>query len=58
MCIRDSLVHRFGFGVAFGTATVLSALSLPYFNWARARFERDNAVRPVGLPPMAVEAAL
>ncbi len=36
------LVHRFGFSVAFGTATVLSALSLPYFNWARAKFERDN----------------
>jgi MFS family permease len=52
------LVHRFGFGVAFGTATVLSALSLPYFNWARARFERDNAVRPPGLRPMAAEAAL
>ncbi len=52
------LVHGFGFGVAFGTATVLSALSLPYFNWARARFERENAVRPSGLRPMAAEAAL
>ena len=39
------LVHRFGFGIAFGVATALSALSLPYFNWARARFERDNAAR-------------
>ncbi|MEO8500970.1 MAG: MFS transporter [Vicinamibacteria bacterium] len=44
------LVHRFGFGVAFGTATVLSALSLPYFNWARPRFERDNHARPIGVP--------
>ena len=44
------LVHRFGFGVAFGTATVLSALSLPYFNWARPRFERDNVAYPVGAP--------
>lgn len=44
------LVHRFGFGVAFGTATVLSALSLPYFNWARERFERDNFARPLGAP--------
>jgi MFS family permease len=42
------LVHRFGFGVAFGTATVLSALSLPYFNWAKPRFERDNFARPIG----------
>jgi MFS family permease len=41
------LVHRFGFGVAFGTATVLSALSLPYFNWAREGFERDNLDRPI-----------
>ncbi len=36
------LVHRFGFGVAFGTATVLSALSLPYFNWARRAFEKES----------------
>ncbi len=43
------LVHRFGFGVAFGAATLLSALSLPYFNWARERFERDNAARPLGV---------
>lgn len=41
------LVYRFGFGVAFGTATVLSALSVPYFNWARLRFERDNSARPL-----------
>lgn len=44
------LVHRFGFGAAFGTATVLSALSLPYFHWARPRFERDNHARPIGAP--------
>jgi MFS family permease len=50
------LVHRFGFGVAFGTATVLSALSLPYFNWARARFERDNVLRAHAPAPVAVEA--
>ena len=48
------LVHRFGFGVAFGTATVLSALSLPYFNWARPRFERDNHARPIGVPAAAL----
>lgn len=47
------LVHRFGFVVAFGTATVLSALSLPYFNWARARFERENFARPLGAPAVA-----
>ncbi len=47
------LVHRFGFGVAFGTATVLSALSLPYFNWARPRFERDNLARAIGAPAPA-----
>ena len=47
------LVHRFGFGVAFGTATVLSALSVPYFNWARPRFERDNLARPAGAPVAA-----
>ncbi len=47
------LVHRFGFGVAFGIATVLSALSLPYFNWARPRFERDNVVGAVGAPAAA-----
>ncbi len=47
------LVHRFGFGVAFGAATALSALSVPYFNWARPRFERDNPVRPTGVPPVA-----
>ncbi len=52
------LVHRFGFGVAFGTATLLSALSLPYFNWARGRFERDNAVRPFRPAPMTVGAPL
>jgi MFS family permease len=46
------LVHRFGFGAAFGTATALSALSVPYFNWARPRFERDNHARPLG-PPAA-----
>ena len=39
------LVHRFGFEVAFGTATALAALALPYFNWARGRFERDNHAR-------------
>jgi MFS family permease len=39
------LVHRFGFNVAFGTATVLSALSLPYFHWAKPRFELDNHAR-------------
>jgi MFS family permease len=47
------LVHRFGFNVAFGTATVLSALSVPYFHWARPRFERDNHARtaaPVVVP--------
>lgn len=49
------LVHRFGFGVAFGTATVLSALSLPYFNWAQARFERDNVVRNPSPAAIAVE---
>ena len=48
------LVHRFGFGVAFGTATVLSALSVPYFNWARPRFERDNHARPIGVPAAAL----
>ena len=48
------LGHRFGFGVAFGTATVLSALSLPYFNWARPRFERDNHARPIGVPAAAL----
>ncbi len=48
------LVHQFGFGVAFGTATVLSALSIPYFNWARVRFERDNLVRPIGSMVAAV----
>lgn len=47
------LVHRFGFGVAFGTATALSALSVPYFNWARPRFERDNLARPTSTPPVA-----
>jgi MFS family permease len=47
------LVHRFGFEVAFGTATALSALSVPYFNWARPRFERDNPVRPTSTPPVA-----
>jgi predicted MFS family arabinose efflux permease len=41
------LVHRFGFGAAFGVATALSALSLPYFNWARPRFERDNPARAI-----------
>jgi predicted MFS family arabinose efflux permease len=49
--LSGALVHRFGFGIAFGTATVLSALSLPYFNWARRRFERDNSIRetvPIG----------
>ncbi len=46
--LSGALVHQFGFGVAFGTATVLSALSIPYFNWARVRFERDNFVRPIG----------
>ena len=34
------LVHRFGFAAAFGAATVLSALALPYFNWARRDFEK------------------
>ena len=48
------LVHRFGFGVAFGTATALSALSIPYFNWAKPRFERDNHARPVGAPVAAL----
>jgi predicted MFS family arabinose efflux permease len=47
------LVHRFGFGVAFGTATVLSALSVPYFNWARPQFERDNHARLLGAPAAA-----
>jgi len=42
------LVHRFGYGAAFGTATVLSALSVPYFNWARKAFERDNHTRSFG----------
>ena len=46
------LVHRFGFTFAFAFATALSALSLPYFNWARPRFERDNEARPIG--PSAV----
>lgn len=36
------LVHRFGFGTAFGAAMALSALSVPYFNATRARFERDT----------------
>lgn len=44
------LVHRFGFDVAFGVATLLSALSVPYFNWARPRFESDNVARPIGAP--------
>lgn len=52
------LVHRFGFGVAFGTATLLSALSLPYFNWARAKFERDNLVRGTAPAPVVAAAAL
>jgi MFS family permease len=47
------LVHRFGFGTAFGAATVLSALSIPYFNWARPRFERDNLFRPIDIPTVA-----
>jgi MFS family permease len=47
------LVHRFGFGVAFGAATFLSGLSLPYFNWARERFERDNSARPLVARPAA-----
>lgn len=47
------LVHRFGFGAAFGTATALSALSVPYFNWARPRFERDNSARPAAAPSVA-----
>lgn len=47
------LVHRFGYGAAFGTATVLSALSVPYFNWARKAFERDNHARSFGAPSPA-----
>jgi MFS family permease len=48
------MVHRFGFQVAFGVATALSALSLPYFNWARPRFERDNVARSVGTTAAAL----
>lgn len=48
------LVHRFGFQTAFGFATFLSALSLPYFNWARPRFESDNAARTVPVPAPAL----
>lgn len=36
---------------------LLSALSLPYFNWARAKFERDNLVRGAA-PASAVAAAI
>ena len=49
------LVHRFGFGAAFGTATLLSALSLPYFNWARSGFEaRTGPDIPEAAPAVAV----
>lgn len=37
------VVARLGFGAAFGGAAVLAFLSLPYFRWARARFERETA---------------
>jgi MFS family permease len=40
--ITGILVHRFGFEVAFTTATLLALLSVPYFNWARRAFERDQ----------------
>lgn len=44
------LVHRYGFGIAFGMATVLSALALPYFNATRARFENDTIAHGTAAP--------
>ena len=37
------VVARLGFVPAFAGAAALALLSLPYFNWARERFERDTA---------------
>ena len=37
------LVHRFGFEIAFMTATLLASLSIPYFNWAQHAFEAEGA---------------
>jgi MFS family permease len=45
--VTGFLVHRASFEVAFVIAALLSALSLPYFNWARRRFEATGV--PVGV---------
>ena len=37
------VVARLGFGAAFGGAALFAFLSLPYFFWARGRFERETA---------------
>jgi MFS family permease len=37
--VTGLLVHRFSFETALIVAAVLAALSLPYFDWARRRFE-------------------
>ena len=36
------IVARYGFGAAFGVASALALASIPYFIWARPRFERET----------------
>lgn len=46
--VTGFLATRFSLSTAFTVAAALSALSLPYFNWARPRFE---AASPQGATP-------
>lgn len=52
--VTGILVDRFGFEVAFLTATLLASLSIPYFNWARHAFEKGDAEASPSMPALAV----